>query len=1531
MAQYKKTPVFNALLIPGDLVNGKQQLSIALELNQAHPVLNRTAGDTVTENEINAWKIDVLNLPQLAKSLLERGTGNLPPLLLTSQNIKIYPVGGQLNDLNSAKELWADFLGFETSGGKIEPRKKNKKPGLLPDQQKKFIPSLSAQPKLTIQPHVVVQNVIGAQTVRTNLNTIEQVIEHLKEHPMIRACADTALDQKIAKGIAQAYEANLEMNNSRNNEINELVALYEIEPHKDLSAIQKKMVNSEAFRTVQKIADSYLRAKLLANEPGYIQEAVNKLNAILPVRKYLGTMLNFEYLPPLAAPIPELKLAGHQDFEEFINFDFVTKVTLDIKRNALVPFAVPGYDTYYKYSMPLLQGKARIVSFETEGVQRNLKEATQTIAADGTLKRISIDEQEYKHYLLNSKAVLKGKSADLVAYQDFQIRTEKLNKATLKLQNRIANIQTKGHEVFVNDAAWLAYDPNKDLADNRKELYEHDLTGGFIVYVRVLDGGKVVTDWTSINRLYEYFGKTGKGKERFVATDLAINTDALINSLESAADGTTALNGVNNGFMYNWDGTILSTRNPMRHYEREYEKEADGIAARMQESEEQEKHVSAELLALVKATRGILRQDWFPFNRQLKPARFMLKRRFIFDSDKLGPAAKLKFSDSKVYQYIMMAQYFNGKSHMTQQELRQLSATENLDKFIVEEKFQRHDHIRPLIVSLDEDIYFKQTKNIKPGFWGESNVDLVIRDGDIASNDVCVRYILPPPIPTFQTYLWYDFTGTDKFSKSRLLNKEERLRYFRKSQCELKNEEDFHKSKGCKQQCAGYCHGKEQPPVYDDELLYLSDPVVTGFIVKFFYDEACLISASDVYDDVVCPFGKGDYPQLKPWKIVLKSGKSEQNKVESFEHQQVLEVSVPKGRQLFAEFYPVYNSKTACFAPALLNVSSLAPRGKDQELIFNPLYCSAVRLSFTYAVQKPLFDPVIQHVELSRYMDGSRNSTPGKITAKLNLKFEQLNIWNGVPLPESQPTGELELFMLWNDYSLHQQGPQKSIADKKKPKLPEGGYVYIGKIRFEKPVHNGMSYLKNLKPAESGNEYAISSYFGIVEFESGPSFDLVYHSPSVFKVRNTSKFISCFEPSNTASGAGAHKNDFSRWSAEFDAADEQYFEKLTYQQLPDLWIASSNYLFNNSKPQVPVVEKIVSLIKRDDYEGGTKTDFSERVRVYYHPASSGKDFRLGILINEPQSVYPKYLNDYISKAGRDAVMDNPDDSLDLVNFQLARKNFNIGSAPLEKEYISDFKPKYDSDSETMSSGLIGLVSYIPLYDPQQDLWYVDVELNLNNTSGKQLHSPFVQLGLVNYQPYAANYGMLSATATEAERFDKDYRLSAPVKSDFFAIRPDRKFKNPFVLFKKPKVNKFFISGAVSSLYFKKKELKSEFLLCVQKRGTGDTWEVVMSELLNKEYRLNNVLINEQNTLIESSYHLLLKDLQPAIRDYADSMFECGFQLNFDRILFGHHRVVIYEVECHNDLTLAVVLEKTKVHEPQHIDGLRIINNYIFYK
>jgi hypothetical protein len=294
-------------------------------------------------------------------------------------------------------------------------------------------------------------------------------------------------------------------------------------------------------------------------------------------------------------------------------------------------------------------------------------------------------------------------------------------------------------------------------------------------------------------------------------------------------------------------------------------------------------------------------------------------------------------------------------------------------------------------------------------------------------------------------------------------------------------------------------------------------------------------------------------------------------------------------------------------------------------------------------------------------------------------------------------------------------------------------------------------------------------------------------------------------------------------------------------------------------------------------------------------------------------------------------MDNPDDSLDLVNFQLARKNFNIGSAPLEKEYISDFKPKYDSDSETMSSGLIGLVNYIPLYDPQQDLWYVDVELNLNNTSGKQLHSPFVQLGLINYQPYAANYGMLSATATEAERFDKDYRLSAPVKSDFFAIRPDRKFKNPFVLFKKPKVNKFFISGAVSSLYFKKKELKSEFLLCAQKRGTGDTWEVVMSELLNKEYRLNNVLINEQNTLIESRYHLLLKDLQPAIRDYADSMFECGFQLNFDRILFGHHRVVIYEVECHNDLTLAVVLEKTKVHEPQHIDGLRIINNYIFYK
>lgn len=1551
--------IFQAFVVPCEIKEGKQRLSVCFELNTDHPVLKPVAGQAPTSQQITDWKTAVMNFPEMARAIHRNGaliqTGADDPIMLKA--------AGTDTDDGEATGFWAEFLGYKKlSEDKFEPRKK-KRSGIGPagDPDMSILSNTVPTQPMTITGHAVLKyfdqdkkNAIKNRARANFPESVATILERIEQSELLKISNTGILPANLTAGIQEAYQADQAINEKRFDKLIALSNYFEFSPHahfneENIGKLKAELNEKDLAEKLDGLKAFHRVAQTVLNEPAYIQEAVQKLGAILPVRRFTRTILDFE-MPDGLLPTGYLQLAFFKSTEAVLAADFYAKATETIDcrfktyiehdqfLNSVIPAPInhEKYGQFYSHTLPKLSGKVEVATFESESVQRNFAQARDSLREQPELAKLKLVPSEFQK--ITALATKSAKTtAEWLELQPLQIILERLNKSAIKMQNRIANVQTVGHNFFITNTEWLGYDPNKHTRATPFDVFEHDLLNGYVVYQRIKEGDKIKADWASISRVNEYFGLANK-ISTFSTTDLAVGTDSFVNSLvvSDVAGQKPELKGINSGYLFKFDGITVSSRNPMKHYEREFEVEETRVSENMVEFAEQVRTSSPESTAVYLASKKLLSEDYFPL-RKVPTSKYVVARELIFKkaNDKRPPA--LKFSRTLKYQYLMAGQYLNGYSPVNEKFLN--SATDDmLAEFMTEEAvFLRHDHIREVIVSFREDIYLPNTKKPKKDHMGETITDLVVRKGNLLDNEQSVRFLLPPPVPTFQTYLWYDFDQDDSFSRSRKLAPFRLFRYYNKYQCELKSQAEFDSAKpeknACKQNCSTFCGGTAQPPVYKGELNYLPDPVVNGYFVRFFYDKELTQTASAYYPQQFCPMQPGDYPNLKHWTVKLLRKRRDMEYVKVIEAEQVLEVCVPDGRQVFAEIWPAYREDMACFSQELLHVETV--KGcTEREMTFSPLHSSAVMLSFTSAIQRPLFAPQIISMNFNRYKKGAMQRNPAAVSGHLSLRFEHLENWNGIPVIGSQPTGDLELYGLWDDYSLQQEGPQKSITDKKKPKTDAEGFIFLGKIRFAQQGNSAEAYVEKMIPAEAADpDLALSTFIGELNFEFEPSFSIPYFSPSVYKVRNTSKFISYFEDVNALENELLNKELFSLWSGEFSASEHQ-FNPITYTELTGQVMASSNYLFNNLKPEAPVVEKIIPLIVRDDYPEGRRVSYYERIRIYYRPALTGKDNRLGILTLENAGIYRKHLEEYISRAGIDSVMDNFNDQLELNSGMLGARNFNLDGELLEEPYKRKLKPVYDTSFSTPDQ-LIGLVSYIPLYDAEQELWYVDLELDLKNLAGLDLHSPFVQLGLVNYQPHSANYALLKGSVEDNQvAFEDDFRLSDPIKADFFSIRPKRNFKNPFVLFKHRSADKFSFSGAISSLYFKDieggvKKLQSEFILCVQQQGHGDFWEVVPSKLFSKSYRLNHQPLETKDPDAELLYHPLLTGLQPHISSYTDQLFEIAFDIWFKKFPFGRHRIIIFEIECHNNLSLEHLPALLVNNELQQLNGVRIINNFIF--
>ncbi|RZK27083.1 MAG: hypothetical protein EOO43_00770, partial [Flavobacterium sp.] len=1300
------TTIFNTFIIPGELINGELKISICFELDTDHPVLTSKQ----SEADIFAWKEVILQFPNMVRFMHQNGQmeliqkdGTKIPLTAIDQS--------DVNDAEEASKLWAQFLGYEDKGkGSFGPRIKNVNPDHISTAGMRTISRL---PKKTL-PMVITANAVTSQittAVRSNFNnssamfpaSVDKIFSAIELHPLV--ATSRTLDKSVMDGIGVAFQADVDFNQTRFKELKNKALYFKHTQLTNFSQDSLAKLSPDNRKKMDFMLDFQPVASLLLNEPEYIKEGVQKLGGSLPLRRFIGSVLDFKIpfskfiegdqgiqLSNNNSTSPLYKLIGSA-----ISFQYVSKMIKEPNLNAIILAPInPQYATYYEKTLAKLTGKTRIISHEAESVQRNLAQAKESIGRDAVLSNLTLDMATVQQS--KTAIVAAHTPKQKIAIQSSRIKLNIINKAAIKTSNQITNIQTKGQQLVVTDANWLKYDPNLP-ARVGTVIYEHDLLSGYVVYQRIKENGKVLSDWQSLSRIKEYFGLTTKVNKKFVPTELAIDVDSFVNSVVTdPITGNLQLQGVNTGFLFHFDGTTVSSRNPLRHYERQFENEQDQRDEDVLTTAENISTTPPEITALYIAGKKYIAEDYFPFKKKVN-SKYVIARDFVFktaSAKKVTP--RLKFSETRTYEYVMAMQYLNGYSPIDEVWLKKATDSD-LKEYISEPtNFLRHDHIKEVIVSLGEDIFYPGTKKPKQQFTGETVNDLVIRKGTILNNDECVRYLTPSPVPTFQTYLWYDFEKNDDFSKSRGLSSAAMFPLYNKYQCEIKSEDEFKGKTGktCKQNCGAFCGGTAQPPVYNGRLNYLPDPIVNGYHFQFYYDKDCTETADlSLYPDQYCELKKGIYPQLQPWAVKLVRTKPSKKYVTADPNTQELKIYVPDGKQIFATCLPTFNKAAACFEEEPLLIASIQEKSHSVMTV-DPLRSGAIVLSFTSAIQRPLFEPEILDITFTKYKKGTPKRTSTSVTANLELRFEHLNHWGEVQVQGTQPTGELELYGLWDDYSTNKEGPQRSI-DEKRTETETGGFVFLGKVEFKNPEESTSALPKKIAPDEIDS----SDLKAQVVFEFDSSFPIHYFTPSVFKVRNTSKFISYFEDVNVNEKNKVAKEQFSRWSKE-TKQPEQNFGSISYLKNNGEVSATSGYLFNNQKPAIPVIQKIIPLIVRDDEL--LHVSYSERIRLYYDATVMGKDGRLGIIINTGNSVYSKYLLGYVSHAGIDSVMDNFDDRLNLNNNMLGKKSFIYDSPRLEREYIRKFKPTFDDLD--VDGAEIGLISYIPAYDPSQELWYV---------------------------------------------------------------------------------------------------------------------------------------------------------------------------------------------------------------------------------
>ncbi|MCE7070882.1 hypothetical protein LZG74_11245 [Dyadobacter sp. CY327] len=762
------------------------------------------------------------------------------------------------------------------------------------------------------------------------------------------------------------------------------------------------------------------------------------------------------------------------------------------------------------------------------------------------------------------------------------------------------------------------------------------------------------------------------------------------------------------------------------------------------------------------------------------------------ESEKANGNKKLVFG--REYEVILTPEYKNGWAVPFETSIQIKEDTchfLNVSKFT----FKRNEPVKPIEFLLQERLVENDGKTPIKLREGESLHKMVIRNFSNFDDDkvyktkqTSIRHILPPAI-SFQHSFWHNkiFEMSTKESYKWYLK-----HHFPKNINTPKRDNHnniidgkFYSTDDIDEIIEGSTTMREFypdkwyiPDAWEKHEIinYLPDPLSIGFRFEFYEDKSRLSKAVryEKYEQLEFYFS-GKYPRICTWKLILQDYNIGSELISVNTNEEEIIIRVEKGDELFVSARTILSEDYENQLETYGNYNDFIRYGNN-ELLTPPL-----EFSLTHATQRPLVRPKFNNI---LKCDKKQDQTILEITTTANI--EQTGIYldkAGIVryLEGNVPTGTLEVYAKWEEYD---DNPKHVTTDNGTPNDPIN---HIDKLHFKH-----------------------------TDKESPATFEAII---------DVSKQIDKMEA--TLNKIASHRNDFKNYAVDlqlsYDVKETKFIEKFFWikskskftSYYPKYWgtidedtvngeeqkllrkdfhlskeifnrLSSEAFLvrvLSSKKPNAPIVsDKNITLVSVIEDRTSNKTIHRKasmnRLRFFFERGrlTSGKGERIGFVVNEPQAKYNDYLitKDLVSIVGRDIVSDSlkPYDGLfrneDVL---LTKSNFVVNDpydlkdfgTNMKSDDLESFSPKYVKD--------LGLMSYLPKFDKELSLWYVDVEMDINDDKGRELHSPFLRFSIVHFQENSFNYNN-----DEETDISKDCRLSEITKSGYVYILPTRNIK-----------------------------------------------------------------------------------------------------------------------------------------------------------
>jgi hypothetical protein len=197
------------------------------------------------------------------------------------------------------------------------------------------------------------------------------------------------------------------------------------------------------------------------------------------------------------------------------------------------------------------------------------------------------------------------------------------------------------------------------------------------------------------------------------------------------------------------------------------------------------------------------------------------------------------------------------------------------------------------------------------------------------------------------------------------------------------------------------------------------------------------------------------------------------------------------------------------------------------------------------------------------------------------------------------------------------------------------------------------------------------------------------------------------------------------------------------------------------RPPAPKVVSVLPAFGWEEDEGGVLARRGGVLRVYLDRPwfETGAGERLAVVLAKGGVHDGTLDNPLISKVGRDPIWDAPFAALDLRSDLFLEQSW----PPPAEELIPGEDPPVAEASLVEHDGLdVTLATYSPRYDPERDLWYCDLVLDLKRIPG---YWPFIRLSLARWQPFSIASSLSSVVVCNFAQLAPDRTLTVTRSGD----------------------------------------------------------------------------------------------------------------------------------------------------------------------